>query len=137
MEENGSNGGLRRGGDGNTDREVSTYRKTKHPQTIYYQTASGEPLVNEGEQTIPMVTPSGKLRMMTFQSCDITKPLASVKRMCDAGQVVVFAPEALGGSYILDMETGEKEALREEDGNYVMDVWVPPPEAVPGFGGLP
>ena len=111
--------------------------KKAHATTIYYQTASGEPLVNEGEQVVPMVTPSGKLRMMTFQSCDITKPLASVKRMCDAGQIVVFANECHGGSYVLDAESGEKEPLREEEGNYVMDVWVPPPEAVPGFGGHP
>ena len=113
--------------------EVQTYEKRRHPNSIWYQTASGEPLINEGEQTVPMVTPSGKLRAMTFQACDVTKPLASVKRMVDAGQVVVFAPEASGGSYILNVETGEKEAMREEDGNYVMDVWVPPPESVPGF----
>ena len=57
--------------------------------------------------------------------------------MCDAGQVVAFALASLGGSYVLDVESGEKEYLREEDGNYVMDVWVPPLGAIPGFGGHP
>ena len=106
--------------------------------SIWYQTASGEPIINEGEQVLPMVTPSGNLRSMTFQACDVTKPLASVQRMIDAGQVVVFAPENLGGSYILNVETGEKEPMREEEGNFIMDVWVPPPTAVlESFVGQP
>ena len=86
---------------------------------------------NEGEQRIPIVTPSGLLKAMTFQACDATKPLASVKRMMDAGHAVVFAPDELGGSFILNLHSGEDEPLVEEDGNYYMDVWVPPPSALP------
>ena len=77
-----------------------------------------------------MLTPSGQLKGMTFQACDVTKPLASVKRMMDAGHAVVFAPEDLGGSFILNLTTGDDEPLVEEDGNYYMDVWVPPPVAL-------
>ena len=33
----------------------------------YFQTASGEPIRNEGEQRIPVVTPSGQLKGMTFR----------------------------------------------------------------------
>ena len=106
--------------------ENTMYKTRKHGVDNWYQTASGEPIIHEGEQTLLMVTPSGKLRAMTFQACDVTKPLASVQRMVDAGQVVVFAPESMGGSYILNVETGEKEPMREEEGNFIMDVWVPP-----------
>ena len=75
---------------------------------------------------------------MTFQACDVTKPLASVKRMVDAGHAVIFSPEELGGSFVLNLVTGEEEPLVEDDGNYVMEVWVPPPEALSqGFGRQP
>ena len=71
---------------------IQNYAKIPHSCDEYFQTASGEPIKNEGEQRIPVVTPSGQLKGMTFQACDVTKPLASVKRMMDAGHAVVFAP---------------------------------------------
>ena len=111
--------------------EIRNYAKIPHSCDEYFQTASGEAIRNEGEQRIPVVTPSGQLKGMTFQACDVTKPLASVKRMMDAGHAVIFAPDELGGSFILNLATGDDEALIEEDGNYFMDVWVPPPEALP------
>ena len=117
--------------------EMPEYTKHRHPVEEYFQTATGEPIVNEGEQRLPILTPSGHLRGMTFQSCDVTKPLASVKRLTEAGHAVVFSPEEYGGSFILNLETGEDEQLVEEEGNYHMDVWVPPPSAVPGFGRHP
>ena len=113
--------------------EVVNYAKHRHAEEEFFQTASGEPLRNEGEQRVPILMPSGKLRGMTFQSCDVTKPLASVKRLLDCGHACVFAPEEVGGSFILNLETGDDEPLVEEEGNYHMDVWVPPPSALPGF----
>ena len=67
---------------------------------------------------------------MTFQACDVTKPLAAVANMLDAGQAVIFAPEEFGGSCILDLVTGEEEPLIREDGNFILHVWVPPPSEV-------
>ena len=113
--------------------EVLNYKKHLREKDEWFQTASGEPIKNEGEQRIPVVLPSGQMRGMTFQACDVTKPLASVKRMMDAGHAVVFAPEEFGGSFVLNLETGDDEILIEEDGNYYMDVWIPPPDALPGF----
>ena len=40
-----------------------------------------------------------------------------------AGHAVVFDEE---GSYILNKGTGEINWLREENGNYMLDAWVPP-----------
>ena len=111
--------------------EVANYAPRPHAVEEFFQTAPGEAIRNEGEQKIPVVTPSGQLRGMTFQACDVTKPLASVKRMMDAGHAVTFSPESMGGSFILNLATGEEEPLVEEDGNYYMDVWVPPPTALP------
>ena len=44
------------------------------------------------------------------------------------------------GSYILNKSTGEVNWLRAENGNYLLDVWIPPAAAVksdPGFGRQP
>ena len=118
--------------------ENTVYPKRLHSMPIWYQTASGEPIRNEGEQKLPVVTPSGKMRGMTFQACDVTKPLASVKRMVDAGHAVIFSPEEMGGSFVLNLLTGEGEPLFESEGNYHMELRVPPPEALSvGFGGEP
>ena len=80
---------------------VGNYPKHIHLEPIFYQTASGEPIRNEGEQRLPVLSPGGKLMSMCFQACEVTKPLASVKRMQDAGHAVVFAPPGYGGSFIL------------------------------------
>ena len=53
----------------------------------------------------------------------MAKPLASVKRICSTGHMVVFDEEE---SYIINKRTGETNILREDDGNYMLDVWVPP-----------
>ena len=84
-----------------------------------------------------MFTATGRPSAMRFQACDVMKPLASVKRLLDAGTAVIFAPEEWGGSFMIDTVTLEEEPLREEDGNYVMDVWIPSPDAAPGLGGQP
>ena len=117
--------------------EVQNYKRYKPERDEWFQTASGEPIKNEGEQRIPIMLSSGQLRGMTFQACDVTKPLASVKRMMDAGHAVVFAPEEAGGSFVMNLSSGEDETLIEEDGNYYIDVWIPPPDALPGFARQP
>ena len=62
---------------------------------------------------------------------------SSVKRMMDAGHAVVFAPDEVRGSFVMNLESGEDETLIEEDGNYYMDVWIPPPDALPSFARRP
>ena len=66
----------------------------------------------------------------------MAKPLASVMKMVKEGHTVVFDSQ---GSYVYHKYTGEVNALREEEGIYVMDVWVPPPEVAKsmGFGRQP
>ena len=58
-----------------------------------------------------------------MQAAEVTRPLASVKRICEAGHVVVFDED---GSYIYNKNTGETNYLREESGNYMFDVLIPP-----------
>jgi hypothetical protein len=105
-----------------------------------YASATGDPIPNLGEQKIPLYTAEGTLRSMRFQAAPVAKALGSVKRMCTAGHRVIFDED---GSYIENKVTGEINWLREENGNYVLDLWILPPEAVAqqaahqGFGGRP
>jgi hypothetical protein len=118
--------------------EVPEYPPTPLKEMVYYQTASGETIANEGEQVLPVLTENGhELKAMTFQACDVTKPLASVKRVVDAGHVVVFGPPEIGGSYVMNLSTWECEPLIEEDGNYNMNLWVPDPRLLESFGRHP
>ena len=45
----------------------------------------------------------------------------SVRKICKAGYRIVFDDE---GSYVEDKATGEAMRVTEEDGEYIMDVWV-------------
>ena len=49
------------------------------------------------------------------------RPLMSVKKICRNNQRVIFDDE---GSYIENKSTGEGLKVLEEDGEYVLDVWV-------------
>ena len=95
---------------------------------LNYASATGDPIPNLGEQKLPLLTSEGSLRGMTFQAAPVDRPLGSVKKMCDANHMVVFDSD---GSYILNKGTNEVNWLREENGNYVMDLWVAPPSDQP------
>ena len=79
-----------------------------------YSLATGQPILNLGEQKLPLLTQEGTLRGMTFQAAPVAKPLGSVKRMCASGHRVVFEG---GASYIHNLATGEVNWLREENDN--------------------
>ena len=85
--------------------------------------ASGHPIMNHGERHVILGTQIGSIKAMKFQVADVTKPLASVMRICNAGHRVVFDAE---GSYIEDKQNGSKEWLRESNGQYVLDTWIMP-----------
>ena len=93
---------------------------------LNYASATGDPIPNLGEQRLPLCTSEGTLRSMVFQAAPVTGALASVKRICQVGHRVVFDE---GGSYVENKNTGEVNILREEDGNYILDVWVLPNES--------
>ena len=89
---------------------------------LEYTVANGGKVVNKGEKEVPMITEEGEKASMTFQMADINKPLASVRRMCEAGNRVVFDEE---GSYIENKKTGRKTGMQKERGVYVLTVKVP------------
>ena len=76
-----------------------------------------------------MLTREDTFRKMKFCAAAVSKPLASVRKIVAAGHRVVFDDV----SYIENKTTGEVNYLREEAGNYMLDVWVPPPSHDLGF----
>ena len=89
----------------------------------HYGSASGHRIPNLGEQHITGVVPSGAERAMTFQVAEVTRPLLSVGRICDKGNVVTFGSS---GGVIVDLVTGEETPfLRDGDGMYQLEFWMP------------
>ena len=84
-----------------------------------------------------MITANGTPTSMKFQCTRVKKPLGAVKRICSAGNRVVFDDE---GSYILNKNTGETMPLREDgDGQYLLGVFIVKPNdarsSSAGFAG--
>ena len=90
---------------------------------LNYISASGDPIPNLEEQRLPLITREGSTRSMTLQAAPVVRPLGSVNRMCQAGHRVAFHSD---GSYVLNKATKEVNWLREENGNYMLDMWVVP-----------
>ena len=92
-----------------------------------YSAANGQTIKNEGERLVSMVTRQGQWKNMTFQVCDVTRPLASVSKIVEAGHSVVFNPsQDPRGSYIQNHTTGEKMWLTQKDGVFVLETKVAP-----------
>ena len=65
---------------------------------VFYTTANGSTVENEGEKTLLMSTSDGaQLRKVTFQVANVNKALGSVSKMVRNGKRVVFDTS---GSYI-------------------------------------
>ena len=61
----------------------------------------------------------------TRKSLPTANSLLSVKQLNKTGHAVVFDDEM---SFIINKFTGEVNVLREDNGNLMMDVWLPPNE---------
>ena len=85
---------------------------------IGFVAANGSRMENYGGTKVEFVK-EGKRKSMNFQVTDCKKPLASVSKIVDKGNRVVFDSE---GSYIENKLTGEKMKLERERGTYVMVV---------------
>ena len=93
--------------------------------------ANGETIPNYGELRVPIVTREKTLRGICFQAAGVSKGLLSVDKMNESGHTVVFDGD---NSYIAHKQTGEINRLRREDGNFMMDIWVPPPQIAEAMG---
>ena len=58
---------------------------------------------------------------MTMQVTDVTSVLASVSKICDAGNEVKFTST---GGVIVNKKTGKKTEFTRRGGIYELDIWV-------------
>ena len=85
---------------------------------IGFVAANGEKMKNYGSTQV-LFHKDGKAKKMNFSVTDCKKPLASVSKIVDKGNRVVFDEDE---SYIQNKVTGEKIILERERGTYVMVV---------------
>ena len=97
-----------------------------------YSAANGSDITNLGEKVVTGQATNGMWCTMRFQICEVTKPLGSVSRICQAGSRVVFGPPE-EGSYIEHIKTGKRTTLRQCKGLYYLDVWVAPANVTSTF----
>ncbi len=89
------------------------------PAERRYRAAGGKLLEDKGAKKVTYWGPDGRARSMTFRVAEVNKPLASVKRICDKGNRVIFDGCE---SRIEHKMTGHCTPIREERGVYVLDV---------------
>ena len=94
---------------------------------LEYTAANGKKIPNLGEKQAVVRTGDGSIKCIRFQVCDVTKILASVSRIVQAGHRVIFDSPDIG-SFIECKSTGQRTYLRQEQGVYMLDVWVKPNE---------
>ena len=95
----------------------------------FYTTADGSKVYNEGQRKLDVCTLDGQQRSsMTFQVARVT--LGSASQVVKNGNKLVFAQDSSGKdtSYIQNKRTNEKIWLRQENGVYVLDLMVAPPQ---------
>ena len=78
----------------------------------------------------------GTVRGMRLQVADVSKALQSVRAMIRTGHLVVVGDGKDGTEhYILNHESGEMNAARDDGFNYQMKLYVVPPSAQQPFAG--
>ncbi len=81
----------------------------------------GVRISNLGEKRFTGVMNGGITRNITAQVCEVNKALMSVRKICQAGNRVIFDEE---GSYIESKGDGERIWLEDQGGMYVLRMWV-------------
>ena len=83
--------------------------------------ASGGRISHWGEKQVSFVAGDRDTVMgMSFQVCDVQRPLAAVSRIVDKGNIVKFGPK-VEDNYILNPGTQEKIMMRRKGRSFVLD----------------
>ena len=108
-------------------------------QGVKYVAAKGQKISNVGQKTIQGITDEGMPLGMTWQIAGAKKPLASIGRMCDAGEEAVstrnggyVVPQKVMSRTLEVLDRMENKSLRMEgqEGVYNFKLWIPrPPES--------
>ena len=74
----------------------------------------------------------GYKRALNASVTDVDRPLLSVAQMVQKGGKVVFSPQ---GSYVEHPKTGERLALEQKGGLFMLKMWIPREENQQRMGG--
>ena len=100
---------------------VDTVEGRAYKRGVKYEVANGARIDNIGEKRFTCVTDEGVIRRITAQVCDVNKALLSVRKVCEAGNRVVFDGE---DSYIEDKSSGQRLQMEDKNGMYMLRMWV-------------
>ena len=87
-------------------------------------TADGTRLPNQGDKMIQAYTCDMQPVTMRYQVAEVTKPLCSVGKVTDCGNMVCFDSQ---GGVIYHRKTGHTTPFTREQGVYVLRTWVRKP----------
>ena len=85
--------------------------------------ASGGAIKHYGEKRVALLAGEQgweRLIGLPFQACDVKRPLAAVRRICEKGNIVQFGPKS-EDNFIMNVSSQEKIWLQQERGQYVME----------------
>ena len=112
-------------------KHIETKENARSKACFQYVAANGATVSHYGEKDLKGETDTGDRVNMVMQVAGVMKVLASVSRMTRANNRVVFYSE---GSYILNKTTNKRTPLKENNGVYVVNVWVKRKEEWPQQG---
>ena len=84
---------------------IGTESTSASRKQLGYITASGHQITNRGQKTVHGYTREGSQLGIAWQVPDVQRPLASVGRMCEVGNVVLFTDK---GGFIADKGMAER-----------------------------
>ena len=87
-----------------------------------YTVANGAQTTGQGEQLVTAITPTGQMCNFKAQVTGVKRPLMSVSRICDGGNIVFFNSD---GGYIESVGSGERIHFRRDSNVYRLRVDVP------------
>ena len=96
-----------------------------------FAAANGDPIENRGQMTLNLTTTTGHPIQSVFQVCEVSRPLWSVSKICDAGCSVTFTSK--GASVKHDGTGKELCTFERKRGLYVASL----PLSKPADGDAP
>ena len=119
----------------NVATHIRTQETSASRQGMKYVAANGHRIANEGQKAVRGLTSEGIPLNMVWQVAEVKRPLASIGRICDAGNTAIFTqhgghivPEqALSKTLEVLEKRGESLRLEREGGVYNFKMWIPRP----------
>jgi len=96
---------------------------------VTYTAANGSPIPNLGQRIMAVMTEEGSVRGVVQQVADVTKDLEAIRAVLKTGHAVVFNDDGSGngsGSFMVNKQTGELNAIHDNGMDYVMRRWIIP-----------